>query len=72
MAPLIIRNIKDAIKAQLQQRARRNGCSLEDEVSEILRAAAEEETLPISGLGSEIAGLFAKVGLKSDIPEPRS
>lgn len=37
-----------------------------------LRRAVEEEALPASGLGTEIAGLFAKVGLKADIPELRA
>jgi hypothetical protein len=36
-----------------------------------LRRVVEEEALPASGLGTEIAGLFAKVGLKADIPEQR-
>ena len=44
---------------------------MEDEIRDILRRAVEEETLPTIGLGSEIAGLFAKVGLEADIPELR-
>jgi hypothetical protein len=36
-----------------------------------LRRVVEEEALPASELGTEIAGLFAKVGLKTDIPELR-
>jgi hypothetical protein len=45
---------------------------MEDEIREIIRRAVEEETLSTIGLGSEIAGLFAKVGLETDIPELRS
>lgn len=72
MVQLVIRNIDNAVKARLQRRARRNGRSLEDEIRDILRRAVDEETLPTGGLGSEIAGLFAKVGLEVDIPELRS
>ena len=71
MAELVVRNIGNAVKARLQRRARRNGRSMEDEMREILRRAAAEETLPTGGLGTEIAGLFAKAGLDADIPELR-
>jgi plasmid stability protein len=72
MAQLVVRNIESAVKVRLQRRARRNGRSMEDEIREIIRRAVEEETLSTIGLGSEIAGLFAKVGLETDIPELRS
>jgi plasmid stability protein len=71
MAQLVVRNIENAVKARLQRRARRNGRSMEEEVRDILRSAAIEEPLPTGGLGTEIAGLFTKVGLESDIPELR-
>ncbi len=71
MAQLVVRNIENAVKARLQRRARRNGRSMEEEVRDILRTAAVEEALPTGGLGKEIAGLFAKVGLEADIPELR-
>jgi len=38
---------------------------------DILRHVAQEEALPVGGLGSEIAGLFTKVGLETEIPELR-
>jgi plasmid stability protein len=44
---------------------------MEEEVREILRSATIEEDTPADGLGSEIASLFAKAGLISDIPELR-
>ena len=72
MAQLVVRNIKNGVKARLQRRAQQNGHSLSDEIREILRRALEEETLRTSGLGSEIARLFIKVGLEADIPELRS
>ena len=71
MAQFVVRNIENAVKARLQRRARRNGRSMEEEIRDILRSAAVEEPLPTGGLGKEIAGLFAKVGLEADIPELR-
>jgi plasmid stability protein len=71
VAQFVVRNIEDAVKARLQRRARRNGRSMEEELRDILRSAAVEETVATGGLGKEIAGLFTKVGLESDIPELR-
>jgi len=72
MAQLVVRNIEGAVKLRLQRRARLNGRSMEEEVRDILRSAAhEDEDEPAGGLGTEIAGLFARVGLEADIPELR-
>jgi plasmid stability protein len=71
MAQLVVRNIENAVKARLQRRACRNGRSMEEEIRDILRSAAVGDPSPTGGLGTEIAGLFAKVGLKADIPELR-
>ncbi len=71
MAQFVVRNIENAVKARLQRRARRNGRSMEEEIRDILRSAAVEEPLPSGGLGKEIAALFTKVGLETDIPELR-
>jgi antitoxin FitA len=71
MAQFVVRNIENAVKARLQRRARRNGRSMEEEIRDILRSAAVEDPSPTGGLGTEIAGLFTKVGLKADIPELR-
>ena len=71
MAQLVVRNIENAVKLRLQRRARRNGCSMEEEVRDILRGAVSQENIPSGDLGTEIAGLFAKIGLESDIPELR-
>lgn len=71
MAQLVVRNIESAVKQRLQRRAARRGRSMEEEVREILRSAVCEEEVPAGGLGTEIAGLFAKVGLLEDIPELR-
>ncbi len=71
MAQLVVRNIEAGIKLRLQRRAKRHGRSMEEEVRDILRNAAKEEATPARGLGSEIASLFRKAGLKADIPELR-
>jgi antitoxin FitA len=68
MAQFVVRNIENAVKSRLQRRAKRNGRSMEEEIRDILRSAVNEED-PVGGLGTEISGLFAKVGLQSDIPE---
>jgi plasmid stability protein len=71
MAQLVVRNIEDVVKIRLQRRARRNGRSMEEEIRDILRNAAVEEPPPSGGLGKEIAALFTKAGLDTDIPELR-
>jgi plasmid stability protein len=71
MAQFVVRDIENAVKARLQRRARHNGRSMEEEVREILRNAVNEQEVPAGGLGTEIAALFNKVGLHSDIPELR-
>jgi plasmid stability protein len=71
MAQLVVRNIENSVKARLQRRARRNGRSMEEEIRDILCSAAVEDPLPTGGLGTEIANLFSKAGLESDIPELR-
>ncbi|ESQ10260.1 MAG: toxin-antitoxin system [Thiohalocapsa sp. PB-PSB1] len=73
MAQLTVRNLEDDVKARLTQRARQHGRSTEDEVREILRAAALAD-LPakpqgVQGLGSRIAARFAGLGLEDDITE---
>ena len=71
MAQFVVRNIEAAVKRRLQRRAARHGRSMEEEVRDILRDAVKEEDEHSRGLGTEIAALFAKVGLDSEIPELR-
>jgi len=71
MAQLVVRNIEGGVKSRLRQRAQRHGRSMEEEVRDILRDATKEEATPAGGLGTEIASLFARSGLDSDIPELR-
>ncbi len=70
MAQLVVRNIENAVKQRLQRRAKNHGCSMEQEVREILRAAVNRDD-DSAGLGSEIASLFSRRGLKADIAELR-
>jgi plasmid stability protein len=72
MAQLLVRNIEDGVKSRLQRRARRNGRSMEEEVRHILRAAVQkDEQKSEFGLGTELAALFADVGLDEPIQELR-
>jgi plasmid stability protein len=69
MAQLVVRNLEDEIKVQLQARAARHGHSMEEEVREILRDAAKSEDRERGGLGSEIAAMFSGQGLGFELPE---
>ena len=71
MAQVIIRNLEDNVKARLKQRAKRHGCSMEEEARAILRNAIRTENKPLPRLGSRIAARFAKIGLTADLPELR-
>jgi len=71
MAQLVVRNIETEVKARLKRRARREGQSMEEVVRDILRDAVSRDDAPPGGLGSEIAAMFAKIGLDEEIPELR-
>ncbi|MSP21399.1 MAG: toxin-antitoxin system [Alphaproteobacteria bacterium] len=69
MAQLVVRNLEDDVKARLQRLAKLHGRSMEEEVREILRAAAFCEQ-PKEGLGTRIARRFAGIGLEEGKLEP--
>lgn len=71
MAQLIVRNLENSVKQRLQHRAAKHGRSMEEEVREILRNAAKDESGPSEGLGTAIARRFKGIGLTEDIPELR-
>ena len=73
MAQLLVRNLDDEVKKRLQRRAARHGRSTEEEVREILRAAADRDEPGPSGpgLGTRIAQRFAGLGLTDEVPELR-
>lgn len=71
MAQVIVRNLDDAVKRKLKQRAARHGHSMEEEVRDILRNAVKDEGRSRKGLGTEIAELFKGIGLDEPIQELR-
>lgn len=71
MAQFVVRNIEEEVKSRLKRRAAKHGRSMEEEVREILRNAANDQAAPSGGLGTEIASLFANLGLDEEIPELR-
>jgi len=64
MAQLVVRKIEDEVKDKLRRRAKRHGRSVEEEVREILRDATKLEGKRKRLLGTEIARLFRRAGLK--------
>jgi len=73
MAQIVVRNLEDEVKEKLRRRAAVHGCSMEEEVRAILRAAANAEPVRKTGLGTRIAARFASIGLREgeEIPELR-
>ena len=64
MAQLIVRKLENEVKDKLSRRAKRHGRSVEEEVREILRDATKREGKTSRLLGTEIALLFRRSGLK--------
>jgi antitoxin FitA len=64
MAQLIVRKLENEVKDKLSRRAKRHGRSVEEEVREILRDATKREGQTSRLLGTEIAQLFRRSGLK--------
>jgi antitoxin FitA len=71
MAQLVVRNLENSVKARLQRRAKRNGRSMEEEVRDILRNAANDADHSTVGLGTQIAALLKGTGLKFKVRELR-
>jgi antitoxin FitA len=72
VAQLLVRNLDDDVKARLRVLAAEHGHSMEQEVRTILRQAVEAERSKV-GLGTRMAALFSKSGLREgeSIPELR-
>jgi len=70
MAQLVVRNLNDEVKQRLRERAARHGRSMEEEVRDILCAAAAQDDTP-EPLGTRIARRFARLGLADELPELR-
>lgn len=71
VAQLVVRGLEAWVKARLRARAKRNGRGMEDEVRQILRAAAREPAPKATKLGTAIAARFREYRLDADIPELR-
>ncbi|HRQ82535.1 MAG TPA: plasmid stabilization protein [Azospirillaceae bacterium] len=71
MAQLVVRNLEENVKALLQRRASRHGCSMEEEIRDILRNAVRGEAGAPTPLGSRLKQRFAGIGLDGDIEELR-
>ena len=69
MAQLLVRNIEESVKTRLQRRAKRHGRSMEEEIRDILRSAANESERGTPGLGTQIASLFAGKGVNFEVEE---
>lgn len=69
MAELVIQDLEDDVVAKLWSRAQKRGCSMEEEVIDILRNVLNDDPQP--GLGTRIAARFAGIGLTEEIPEQR-
>lgn len=70
MASVLIRNIDDDVKTKLQNRAKRNGHSLEAELRVVLKEAVETETIATEGFGTRFAKIFAPYNLTEADFEP--
>jgi plasmid stability protein len=68
VAQILVRNLEDRLKVQLQRRAKGHGRSMEAEAREILRDALREPEQPRGGLGSEMVALFCGSGVYLDEP----
>lgn len=64
-------DIDDDLLQKLEERARRNGHSTDEEVREILRNAVKSDGSAPVGLGTRLAERFRGIGLDEEIPELR-
>jgi plasmid stability protein len=71
MAELVVDEIEDDVLEKLQTRARCHGRSTKEEVREILRNAAMDNSDAPVGLGTQLTEIFRGVGIEEDIPELR-
>lgn len=62
MGSITVRKVGEVLKSRLRQRAAKNGRSMAEEVSQILKEALEEDFVPERGLGTAIHELFKPYG----------
>lgn len=73
MAQLVVRNLDESVKARLQSRAKAHGRSMEEEVREILRAAADGQPISLQpetrqGFAEQVIRNFSGVAGQLKIP----
>ncbi len=69
MASITVRNLDEGLKRRLRIRAAENGCSMEQEARDILKAALDEDAAPGRKLGTAIHELFKPFdGVELEIP----
>ena len=70
MATITIRNLDDALKQKLRQRAAKHSRSMEEEAREILRASLTRRRTAPKNLATSICGRFSSVGgVELELPE---
>jgi hypothetical protein len=68
-AQLVVRSIEERVKRRLQERARRNGRSMEEEVRQILTSAVSVDDPAKKGFGTGFASFFRDVPEDLEIKE---
>ena len=69
MASITVRNLDEGLKRRLRIRAAENGCSMEQEARDILKAALDDDAAPSRKLGTAIHELFKPFGgVELEIP----
>lgn len=73
MPDVLIRDMPEAVKRRLAERAKRHGRSLSAEIMDIVSRAAAEAAPPVgeTGLGTRINRLFAGADWTGDLVPPR-
>lgn len=71
MAQLVVRDIENDVKENLQRRAKEHGHSMEAEVRDILRRVVSGPDKPSIPLGTSLARRFSEIGLDQPILELR-
>jgi plasmid stability protein len=62
MAQLLIRNLDEALKQRLRERAAVHGRSMEAEARDIIEHALTAKKMPVAPVGSQLRALFAPLG----------
>ena len=72
MAQLIVRNLEDDIRDRIRALAELHGCSMEEEVRQILRSAvlaSDARPAHVQPLGTRMSERFARIGLTEDLAQ---